>query len=47
MLASRGHFVNYLERRTEGPLSLGDMPRGQARALTENEIQALDGQNPV
>lgn len=47
MLASRGHFVTYLERRSEGPLSLGDLPRGQARALTENEIQALDGQNPV
>ena len=36
MLASRGHFVTYLE-----------LPRGQARALTESEIQALDGQNPV
>ena len=47
MLASRGHFVTYLERRSEGPLSLGDLPRGQARALTENEVQALDGQNPV
>ena len=47
MLASRGHFVTYLERRSEGPLSLGDLSRGQARALTENEIQALDGQNPV
>ena len=47
MLASRGHFVTYLERRSEGPLSLGDLPRGQARVLTENEIQALDGQNPV
>ena len=47
MLASRGHFVTYLERRSEGPLSLGDLPRGQARALTENEIQALDGQNQV
>ena len=34
MLASRGHFVTYLERRSEGPLSLGDLPRGQARALT-------------
>lgn len=47
MLASRGHFVTYLDRRSEGPLSLGVLPRGQARALTENEIQALDGQNPV
>ena len=47
MLASRGHFVTYLERRSEGPPSLGDLPRGQARALTESEIQALDGQNPV
>lgn len=42
MMASRGLPVNYLERRREGPLSLGDLPRGAVRALTEAEIQALE-----
>ena len=32
MLASRGHFVTYLERRSEGPLSLGDLPRGWSKS---------------
>lgn len=39
MLASRGMPVTYLERRQEGPLSLGDLPRGQTRELTEEEIR--------
>lgn len=42
MLASRGLPVTYLERRQEGPLSLGDLPRGQVRELTEQEISALE-----
>ena len=42
MLASRGMPVTYLERRQEGPLSLGDLPRGQVRELTEQEISALE-----
>ena len=41
MLASRGLPVTYLERRQEGELTLGDLPRGQTRELTESEIQAL------
>ncbi len=41
MMASRGMHVNYLERRKEGGLELGDLPRGQVRELTEAEITAL------
>ena len=41
MMASRGMPVTYLERRAEGPLTLGDLPRGQLRELTEAEIQQL------
>jgi len=43
MMASRGMRVNYLERRQEGPLTLGDLPRGQCRILTEAEVLSLDG----
>ena len=42
MMASRGMPVFYLERRQEGPLSLGNLPRGQVRELTEEEIRALE-----
>lgn len=45
MLASRGLPVLYLERRQEGQLTLGDLPRGQVRELTEEEIQTLEQQN--
>ena len=41
MLASRQMPVDYLERRQEGPLQLGELPRGQVRELTEAEISAL------
>ena len=41
MLASRQMPVLYLERRQEGGLSLGDLPRGQIRELTQAEISAL------
>jgi len=41
MLASRGLPVIYLERRQEGALTLGNLPRGQVRELTEGEISAL------
>ncbi len=41
MLASRGMPVSYLERQQEGKLSLGDLPRGQTRDLTEEEILFL------
>ena len=43
MLASRGLPVTYLERQQEGDLTLGDLPRGQIRVLTESEIQTLEG----
>ena len=42
MLASRGMPVTYLERVREGNLTLGDLPRGQVRPLTEQEIEELD-----
>ena len=43
MMASRNMTVLYLERRQEGPLTLGNLPRGQVRELTETEIQKLEG----
>ena len=45
MMAARGMTVDYLERVQEGFLTLGDLPRGKTRELTEAEIHALDGQN--
>ena len=42
MMASRNMTVLYLERRREGSLTLGDLPRGQVRELTEAEIAALE-----
>ena len=42
MMASRNMTVVYLERRQEGGLILGDLPRGQVRELTEAEIQGLE-----
>lgn len=42
MMASRNMTVLYLERREEGGLSLGDLPRGQVRELTEEEINSLN-----
>ncbi|MBQ9761695.1 MAG: rRNA pseudouridine synthase [Oscillospiraceae bacterium] len=44
MMASRGMTVSYLERRQEGALRLGDLPRGQIRELMAEEIDALDSQ---
>ena len=41
MMASRNMTVLYLERRMEGKLTLGDLPRGQVRELTEEEILTL------
>ena len=43
MMASRGMHINYLERREEGKLTLGDLPRGQVRELSEEEIALLEG----
>ena len=42
MMASRDMTVLYLERRKEGALELGDLPRGQVRELTEDEISTLE-----
>jgi 16S rRNA pseudouridine516 synthase len=42
MMASRGMTVLYLERRQEGGLILGDLPRGAVRELTENEVFQLE-----
>lgn len=38
MMASRGMHVTYLERRQEAGLTLGDLPRGSVRELTDEEI---------
>jgi len=42
MMASREMTVLYLERRSEGNLTLGELPRGQVRILTEEEIVSLE-----
>ena len=42
MMASRAMPVTYLERRQEGGLTLADLPRGQTRELTEDEITQLE-----
>lgn len=41
MMAARGMTVLYLKRMAEGPLTLGELPLGQVRRLSEGEIQAL------
>ena len=41
MMASRNMPVDYLERREEGCLKLGDLPRGAVRQLDEKEIADL------
>ena len=42
MMAARGMPVDYLERREEGFLTLGDLPRGKTRLLTGEEVAKLD-----
>jgi 16S rRNA pseudouridine516 synthase len=42
MMAARQMPVIYLERRQEGKLTLEDLPRGQVRELTEEEIETGD-----
>lgn len=42
MMASRGMTVTYLQRQKEGGLSLGDLPLGDLRILTETEIADLE-----
>lgn len=43
MMAARGMGVEYLERRREGFLTLGELPRGEVRILTDEELARLDG----
>jgi len=42
MMASRNMTVTYLERREEGSLTLGNLPRGQVRELSDAEIKSLE-----
>lgn len=42
MMASRHMTVTYLERRQEGTLTLGNLPRGAVRELTGAEVRALE-----
>ena len=44
MMASRSMTVLYLERRTEAGLSLGDLPRGECRELTAEELAMITKQ---
>ena len=41
MMASRGWYVRYLKRVAEGPLELGDLPKGACRVLEQEEILQL------
>lgn len=41
MMAARNMPVTYLERQKEGPLSLGELRRGQVRLLTAEEVEML------
>lgn len=43
MMASRNMPVVYLERKKEGTLELGQLPRGAVRVLSEEEIASLIG----
>lgn len=42
MMASRGKPISYLRRISEGTLSLGDLPLGLTRELTQEEICQLE-----
>ena len=42
MMASRDMTVLYLERRQEGGLNLAELPRGQVRELSEEEVATLE-----
>lgn len=42
MMASRGMTVEYLQRQREGALELGNLPLGESRELSEEEIAALE-----
>ena len=42
MMAARSMTVLYLERRSEGGLDLGGLPRGSTRELTQAEVRNLE-----
>jgi len=42
MMAARGMHVTYLERQAEGGLTLAELPRGQVRELTREELAILE-----
>jgi 16S rRNA U516 pseudouridylate synthase RsuA-like enzyme len=42
MLEAVGHPVTRLSRVRFGPVRLGELPAGEWRDLTDNEIQALE-----
>ena len=42
MMASRSMTVLYLERRQEGSLTLGNLPRGSVRELSAEELRSLE-----
>lgn len=41
MMAACGMHVTYLQRRQEGALKLGELPKGQTCQLTQQQLQAL------
>ena len=41
MMSARGMFVTYLKRIQEGNLKLGNLPTGEVRILTDEEIAAI------
>jgi len=43
MMSAVGHPVLRLQRTRFGPVQLGDLPPGQLRELTDQEIEALLG----
>ena len=45
MMASRGMHVEYLQRRQEGGLALNDLPLGECRELTDQEVNSLLGKS--
>lgn len=47
MMASRNMPVTYLERRQQGPLCLGSLPRGQVTELTAVQIAQLENSSDV
>ncbi|MBR2281205.1 MAG: rRNA pseudouridine synthase [Spirochaetales bacterium] len=42
MYAALGHHVNFLRRIQVGPLALGDLPSGEVRELTAEEMKGLN-----